>query len=139
MRRTLVSLVAASALAIPLAVAADHHESGETAPAQAANEVGPPQQTEATGPIVTVGHNSVEPEKVEIDAGGNITFYNKDDMPGGHRVADDQARFVSPGLRKGEHWTTSITKPGTYPFSIREHPGARGEVVVKPKPPATTE
>jgi plastocyanin len=133
MRRILVLLVAGSTLALPLAATADHHEPGKAKPAEAA---GPPAQTQATGPVITVGHSSVEPAQVEIQAGGTVTFYNKDEMPGGHRVAEDQSRFVSPSLRKGEHWTTQISKPGTYKFSLKQHPGVRGEIVVKPAPPA---
>jgi plastocyanin len=81
--------------------------------------------------VVKVGHNRLEPAKVSIAAGGVVRFHNEDEMPGGHTVVADDGSFQSPALGKGEDWSHKFDKPGTYSYSIKQHPSAKGSVTVK--------
>jgi plastocyanin len=39
--------------------------------------------------------------------------------------------FESPGLDVGESFTHTFAKPGTFRYSIREHPSATGTITVE--------
>jgi plastocyanin len=80
---------------------------------------------------VKVGHNRLEPAEVTIEAGTTVTFHNEDQMPGGHSIVADDGSFKSPGLAKDEKWSHKFEKAGTFTYSIKEHPSAKGKVIVK--------
>ena len=80
---------------------------------------------------VTVGHNKVDPATLTVKAGTTVTFHNVDEMPGGHSVAADDGSFQSPALAKDASWSYTFAKPGSYGYKIREHPGAKGTIVVE--------
>jgi len=81
--------------------------------------------------VVKVGHNRLEPAEVSIAVGGVVRFHNEDEMPGGHTVVADDGSFHSPDLGKGEDWSHQFEKSGTYSYSIKQHPSAKGRIVVK--------
>ena len=85
----------------------------------------------ASAPTVKVGHNRLEPAEITVPVGTTVTFHNEDEMPGGHSIVADDGSFKSPGLAKGQDWTHKFDKAGTYSYSIKEHPTAKGKVVVK--------
>jgi plastocyanin len=105
MKRSLVSLLLGALIALP-ALAAD----------------------QAT---VKVGHNRLDPAELTVKAGTKVTFHNEDEMPGGHSLVADDGSFKSPALAKGQDWSHTFDKPGTYSYAIKEHPSAKGKVVVK--------
>ena len=80
---------------------------------------------------VTVGHNKIDPAQVTIHAGDTVVFHNVDEMPGGHSLAADDGSFQSPPLAKDASWSHAFTKPGSYGYAIREHPGTKGKIVVQ--------
>jgi plastocyanin len=80
---------------------------------------------------VKVGHNRLEPRELVVKAGTTVRFHNEDEMPGGHTIVADDGSFKSPGLAKDQDWSHKFEKPGTYAYSIEEHPSARGKIVVK--------
>jgi len=81
--------------------------------------------------IIQVGHKRLEPSEVSISTGGTVTFHNQDEMPGGHTIMADDCSFKSPELAKDESWSHTFTKPGTYAYHIKQHPEAKGKIVVK--------
>ena len=81
--------------------------------------------------VVQVGHNRIEPTEVTLAVGDTIVFHNQDAMPGGHTIVADDGSFQSPGLAQDEKWTHTFDEPGTYSYSIKEHPSAKAKVVVK--------
>jgi plastocyanin len=85
----------------------------------------------AHGPTVRVGHNSVTPGRVTIAPGATVHFRNLDAMPGGHSIVADDGSFSSPGLAKNGDWHRTFPDAGEYPFHLREHPDARGVIVVR--------
>ena len=80
---------------------------------------------------VKVGHNSLEPGTLAIGKGDTVVFSNTQEMPGGHTVVADDGSFSSPALGKDKSWSHTFDKAGTYKIHIKEHPGAKGEIVVK--------
>lgn len=80
---------------------------------------------------IQVGHNSLKPSKVAIKAGDTVTFENEAEMPGGHTIVAADGSFSSPPLEKGGSWSHQFKKSGTHVFHIKEHPEAKGEIVVK--------
>lgn len=80
---------------------------------------------------VEVGHNHLSPAEVSIGVGETVTFHNRDAMPGGHTIAADDGSFSSPALEKDESWSRAFDEPGSYPYHIKEHPDARGEIRVE--------
>lgn len=80
---------------------------------------------------VKVGHNHLDPAEVQVGVGDTVTWVNQDAMPGGHSVVAADGSFESPGLDVGESFTHTFTKPGTFRYSIQEHPSATGTVVVE--------
>jgi len=80
---------------------------------------------------VALSHSQIQPARVEIKVGESVTFKNVVDMPGGHTVVADDGSFESPPLNKGESWTHSFAKSGSYKFHLKQHPGTKGEVVVQ--------
>lgn len=81
--------------------------------------------------VVKVGHNRLDPSEVTVEAGSTVTFLNEDQMPGGHTVVADDGSFESPGLAKGQEWSHTFEKPGTYTYIIKEHPSAQGKIIVE--------
>ena len=80
---------------------------------------------------VDVGHNKLEPATVSIAAGDKVTFTNRDQMPGGHSLVADDGSFSSPALDKGQSWSHTFERAGSYGYRIKEHPGAKGTINVK--------
>ena len=91
-----------------------------------------PAAARAAGPTITVGHNRIDPAKVNIQKGDSVTFHNVDAMPGGHTIAADDGSFTSPPLQKDESFTQKFDQPGTVKIHIVQHPGAKGEIDVAP-------
>ena len=80
---------------------------------------------------VTVGHSTIDPSSVKLEAGDTIVFHNLDEMPGGHTIAADDGSFSSPPLAKDEKWNHTFETPGTHKIHIQQHPNVRGEIVVE--------
>jgi plastocyanin len=80
---------------------------------------------------VEVGHNRLEPARVEIAAGDSVTFHNVDAMPGGHTVVADDGSFSSPPLAKDQGWSHTFEKAGSFGVHIQQHPGAKATIEVK--------
>ena len=80
---------------------------------------------------VRLGHNRVEPAQVEVEPGAVVRFHNEDAMPGGHTVVADDGSFESPPLDKGETFDHAFDESGSFGFHLKEHPDAKGTVVVE--------
>ena len=80
---------------------------------------------------VEVGHNRLDPAELEVAAGTTVVFHNVDEMPGGHTIVADDGSFQSQGLAKGESWSHTFSEPAVIRYSIKEHPSAKGTIVVE--------
>lgn len=69
------------------------------------------------------------PRRIEIAAGGTVTWRNNDQLP--HTVTANDASFSSPMILAGGTWSHTFSKPGTYAFYCTPHPFMRGVIVVR--------
>lgn len=86
---------------------------------------------EASDVMVHVGHSSVDPAEIKIKAGDTVVFHNIHEMPGGHTIVADDGSFESPPLAKDEQWKHTFEKSGTYGVHVKQHPTAKGVVIVE--------
>lgn len=85
----------------------------------------------AAGSMVMISHNHLEPLELTVAAGTTVEFHNTVEMPGGHTIVADDGSFKSPDLAKDQFWSHKFEKPGRYPYHIKQHPNAKGMIIVK--------
>jgi plastocyanin len=79
---------------------------------------------------VTIDNFSFTPAQLEIPAGTEVTWINKDDVP--HTVvSDDHKSFKSRALDTDEKFSFTFSTPGTYDYFCSVHPKMVGKIVVK--------
>jgi plastocyanin len=79
---------------------------------------------------VTIDNFSFAPMQLEIRAGTEVTWINKDDVP--HTVvSDDHKLFKSRALDTDEKFSFTFKDPGTYEYFCSVHPKMTGKIVVK--------
>jgi plastocyanin len=79
---------------------------------------------------VTIDNFSFAPMQLEIKAGTEVTWINKDDVP--HTVvSDDHKLFKSRALDTDEKFSFTFKDPGTYEYFCSVHPKMTGKIVVK--------
>jgi len=83
-----------------------------------------------TGTEVTIDNFSFSPATINVKAGTQITWVNRDDIP--HTVvSDDKATFKSRPLDTDEKFSFTFDKPGTYNYFCSIHPKMTAKVVVQ--------
>ena len=80
---------------------------------------------------IEIGHSSLNPAEISLQAGETVTFVNRVEMPGGHSVVADDNSFASPPLKKDESWDHTFEKAGTFAYHVKEHPDNKGVIHVK--------
>jgi len=79
---------------------------------------------------ITIDNFSFTPQEVKVKAGTTIVWTNRDDIP--HTVVStDGSSFKSKALDTDDKFTTTLTKPGTYPYYCSIHPKMTGKIVVE--------
>ncbi len=79
---------------------------------------------------VTIDNFNFAPATLNVPAGTEITWLNRDDAP--HKVASVGGKFpASPVLDTSDHYTYRFTAPGTYDYYCSLHPKMTGKVIVK--------
>ncbi|HXO06008.1 MAG TPA: cupredoxin family copper-binding protein [Candidatus Sulfotelmatobacter sp.] len=79
---------------------------------------------------VTIDNFSFAPVQLEIKAGTEVTWINKDDVP--HTVvSDDHKLFKSRALDTDEKFSFTFKDPGTYEYFCSVHPKMTGKIIVK--------
>jgi plastocyanin len=86
-------------------------------------------ETNPSGPEVKIDNFSFTPQQITVKAGTTITWTNRDDIP--HTVTSTDSIFKSKTLDTDEKFTTTFTKPGTYPYFCSIHPKMTGKVIVE--------
>lgn len=76
---------------------------------------------------VDIKNYQFQPAEVTLQKGGTVTWTNMDSML--HDVKSQG--FESPDLKKGEQYSKTFDKPGTYDYFCEIHPGMKGKVIVK--------
>jgi len=78
---------------------------------------------------VTIDSFSFAPMQMEIPAGTQVTWINKDDVP--HTVVSVDHKFKSRALDTDEKFSFTFQDPGTYEYFCSVHPKMTGKIVVK--------
>jgi len=129
MRRAFTAAAAACAIAFTfLALLHAPATIGATAPAAASSY------------SVQIANYAYSPSSITVDEGDTITWTNEDTAPHTVTTSSGPQALNSPTLSKGQSWSFTFTKPGTYVYYCAVHPYMRAQVIVRaPAPaPATT-
>ncbi|HVU62149.1 MAG TPA: cupredoxin domain-containing protein [Mycobacteriales bacterium] len=83
-----------------------------------------------SGPTVTIKNFAFSPGTLHVKVGATVTFVEEDTVPHNATGSGDASFIKSPTLSKGQTYTVTFTKPGTYPYTCTIHPYMHGTVVV---------
>jgi plastocyanin len=80
---------------------------------------------------VNIDNFTFTPAEIEVAAGTNVVWTNRDDIP--HTVTDAAAPRAthSPPLDTGDTYARTFDAPGTYHYFCSLHPHMQGTVVVR--------
>jgi plastocyanin len=138
MRRLILSLAAALALgglALAPALAPMGAGAQTTAPSASPAASSPAASMPAASPspaavpVVHIRNFKYVPDTVTIHPGGAVRFVEDDDTP--HTVTASDRSYDSGNLDKGQSWTHTFTKEGTYKYFCAYHTYMTGTVTVK--------
>lgn len=88
----------------------------------------PPQPEQECVEVAIQGF-SFNPATVTVNAGGCVTWTNKDSVT--HTATSDEGVFDSGNLSKGDTFEFTFAEPGTYNYHCEIHPSMTGTVVVE--------
>jgi plastocyanin len=97
----------------------------------AAADPAAPRTSDDNADEIVIGNFMFGPSTLTVSAGTVVTWVNKDDDP--HTVigTDSESPIRSRPLDSGEHYSITLTKPGTYRYFCSLHPHMTGTVIVK--------
>src|SRR3954454_8880315 len=82
------------------------------------------------GNSVTIQGFAFHPASLTVKVGDKVTFTNEDGTP--HTATSNPSGAIdSPNLNKGQSYTVTFTKAGTYHYICSIHPNMMGTVVVQ--------
>ncbi|HUB04058.1 MAG TPA: cupredoxin domain-containing protein [Solirubrobacteraceae bacterium] len=146
MRRTLVVLAVALALAAGVVGVSGVFSSAGSKPPHVAVVAASPAQmtmpmpsTGLTGKATVELHRAVvqvkisnfafKPARIVVSPGTKVVWTNEDSDP--HTVTTDKPGFSSQALDTGSHYAEVIRRAGTYTYHCTIHPFMHGAVVVQ--------
>jgi amicyanin len=86
-------------------------------------------ETNSSATEVKIDNFSFTPQEIKVKSGTTITWTNRDDIP--HTVTSTDGIFKSKTLDTDDKFTTTFSKPGTYPYFCSIHPKMTGKVIVE--------
>jgi plastocyanin len=78
---------------------------------------------------VVMTNRTYDPQEVTVKVGDTVTWVNEDAPK--HDVVADNGEFKSQLFDKGQSFSYTFTKAGTYPYHCSIHPGMTGTVIVQ--------
>ena len=84
----------------------------------------------ATSVSVMIENYKYSPAALTIKVGTKVTWTNMDTAPHTVTVSSGPVKFASPNLQKGESYTYTFTKAGTYSYYCAVHPDMKATVTV---------
>jgi amicyanin len=89
----------------------------------------PANATPATGNTVTIQNFAFQPANLQVKVGTTVTWTNQDTAP--HTVTfRDSGMTGSAILQKGQSFSYTFNKVGTFAYYCQVHPGMTAQVVV---------
>lgn len=96
-------------------------------------KITPPTTTKTPTPVaktnIDISDFKFQPQTIDIPLGTKVTWTNKDSAP--HTVTADNKTFDSGTLQKGQSFTFTFDKVGTFTYYCALHPSMKGTIVVK--------
>lgn len=82
-------------------------------------------------PVVTIQGFAFKPKVLVIKPGMKVKFVQEDTVPHDVVGAANSAFIHSPVLKKGQSYTVTFSKPGTYSYICTIHPNMQAKVIVQ--------
>lgn len=79
--------------------------------------------------VIRIDNFSFTPASIEIAAGTEVRWTNKDDIP--HNIVSEDKSFKSKVLDTDDQFAYTFAKPGTYKYFCGLHPKMTATVVVR--------
>ncbi|MFI9810983.1 cupredoxin domain-containing protein [Saccharothrix variisporea] len=120
---------------------------GSTPAAPETEQVGLAAQAEHAAeaqPAATAAHQvnivgyAYSPANITVNVGDTVTWTNQDTAPHNVVVTSGPEKFTSPTLQKGQSYTFTFTKAGSYQYYCSVHPDMKASVTVAGTTPTTT-
>ncbi|HSK50709.1 MAG TPA: cupredoxin family copper-binding protein [Solirubrobacterales bacterium] len=99
----------------------------EAAPGEGEAETAPSGEAVRSAKVEIVDF-AYDPDPVTIQAGGKVTWINRDSAP--HTATADDGSFDTGDLEEGKLGSQSFKNPGTYSYFCEIHPDMKGTVEV---------
>jgi len=99
----------------------------------------PDEPADATTHTVTINKYAYGPRTLGVSQGDTVKWTNQDSVQHDVVVTDGPVSFRSPMLSKGQSWSHTFTKPGTYSYTCGIHPDMSGSVTAKATAKAKSE
>ena len=80
---------------------------------------------------VSIAGFKFNPGTITVKAGDTVTWTQKDSAPHTVTATSGPEMFDSGTLNKGQTFSHTFTKPGTYEYQCSIHPSMRGTVIVE--------
>ena len=84
---------------------------------------------DSPGVAVNIENNVYNPNPVTVSIGTTVRWTNQDVVP--HNVVSEDKTFKSRLLEKGEQFSFTFTKPGTFKYICSIHPKMVAKVIVQ--------
>jgi plastocyanin len=82
------------------------------------------------GNAITIQNFSFKPASLTVKVGTKVTFTNEDSAT--HTATSQSDKTIDSGdLAKGQTYTVTFSKPGTYNFICTIHPYMKGTIIVQ--------
>ncbi len=91
-----------------------------------------PHEAGAAVKEIAIEQNTFSPAALTVTAGDTVQWTNKDTAPHTVTISSGPAKFSSPTLQKGDTFTFTFEKPGTYSYFCAVHPDMKAAVTVLP-------
>ncbi|WP_309109907.1 cupredoxin family copper-binding protein [Saccharothrix sp.] len=101
------------------------------------------QPAAAAAHQVAISGYAYSPASITVNVGDTVTWTNQDTAPHNVVVTSGPEKFTSPTLQKGQSFSFTFTKPGSYQYYCSVHPDMKASVTVTGSttttaPPTTT-
>jgi len=82
------------------------------------------------GTVVNIANFAFGPKDLQVPAGTKVTWINQDDAPHNIQDTSELKTPISADLKKGDGFSITYSKPGSYPYVCGLHPFMTGTVNV---------
>jgi plastocyanin len=142
---TLATVAGAQSTSVPAVglaadAAAQHGTHGHDAPAAAGSSDSGTESSSPKTVNVAIKDYAYDPAQLTVNVGDTVVWTNEDSAPHTVTVSDGPEKFNSPNLNKGDSFSYTFTKPGTYNYYCAVHPDMKAAVTAQGSsaPPSPT-